>query len=127
MILKIAYGNYFHDIIKIFDLDNISIEENSYTNISVYDISCKTLFGAKALHIRFSKLDRSTRDYDGIRYSVLFGPEKCQKSGITYIISNTFPLMKIDSYNPLPLGKTLILDNVIMLIKLVFKKDQNHY
>ena len=50
-----------------------------------------------------------------------------QKSGITYIISNTFALMKIDSYNPLPSGKTLILDNVIILIKLVFKKDQNHY
>ena len=50
-----------------------------------------------------------------------------QKSGITYIISNTFASVKIDSYNPLPLGKTLIFDNVIILIKLVFKKDQNHY
>ena len=50
-----------------------------------------------------------------------------QKSGITYIISNTFASVKIDFYNPLPLGKTLIFDNVIILIKLVFKKDQNHY
>ena len=75
MILKIAYVNYFDGITKFFYLDIILIEENSYANISVYDISCKTLFGIKSLRIRFNKLDRFIRVYYGIRYLVLFGPE----------------------------------------------------
>ena len=32
-----------------------------------------------------------------------------------------------DSYDSLPLEKTLTLNNVITLIKLVFNKDQNYY
>ena len=36
---------YFDDIIKFedFDLDNISIDEESYENVLVYNISYKTL------------------------------------------------------------------------------------
>ena len=38
---------YFNDIIKFedFDFDNISVDEKSYKNILVYDISYKTLIG----------------------------------------------------------------------------------
>ena len=45
--------NYFDEIIKIedFDLDNILIDEESYENILVYNISNKTLIGAKPLCI----------------------------------------------------------------------------
>ena len=48
---------YVDDIIKIedFDLHNI-LNENSYENILVYNISCKTLIGAKPLRIRFDKV-----------------------------------------------------------------------
>ena len=35
--------------------------------------------------------------------------------------------MQIDSYNFLPLERTLNLHNVIMLIKLVFNQDKNNY
>ena len=50
---------YFDDIIKIknSDLDNILINEKSYENILVYNISNKTLIGAKPMCIRFDKVD----------------------------------------------------------------------
>ena len=50
---------YFDDIIKIedFDLDNISMDENSYENIFVYNISYKSLIDSKPLRIRFNKID----------------------------------------------------------------------
>ena len=40
---------YFDDIIKIkdSDLDNILIDEKSYENILIYNISYKTLIGSK--------------------------------------------------------------------------------
>ena len=43
---------YFDDIIKIedFDLDDILIDENSYENIFVYNISYKSLIDSKPLH-----------------------------------------------------------------------------
>ena len=42
---------YFDDIIKIkdSDLDNILIDEKSYENILIYNISYKTLIGSKPI------------------------------------------------------------------------------
>ena len=59
--------HYFDGIIKFkdFDFDNISIDEKSNENILFYNISYKTLTGAKLLHIRFDKIDGF------IRYFVL--------------------------------------------------------
>ena len=50
---------YFDDIIKTedFDLDNILIYEKSYENISVYNISYKSLIDSKSLRITFDKID----------------------------------------------------------------------
>ena len=61
---------YFDDIIKFedFDLDNILIDEKSCKNISVYNISYKTLIVAKPLRIRFNKIGWFIRVYDGTRY-----------------------------------------------------------
>ena len=42
----------------------------------VYDISYKTLIGAKQMRISFDKVGEFLRVYDGTRYIVLFGPEK---------------------------------------------------
>ena len=50
-----------------------------------------------------------------------------KKNGITYIISYNYARTKIDSYDYLPLEKTLILHNFVILIKSVFDKDQNNY
>ena len=49
------------------------------------------------------------------------------KSSITYIFSNYFAKIKVDSYNSLPIEKTLTLHNIIILIKSVLNKDKNHY
>ena len=42
----------------------------------VYEISYKTLLGAKLSCIRFNKVDGYIRVYDGNRYLHLSGPEK---------------------------------------------------
>ena len=64
---------YFDDMIKIedFDLDNILTDKKSYENILVYNISYKSLIDYISLRIRFDKIDRFIRVYDGTRYLVL--------------------------------------------------------
>ena len=51
---------YFDDLIKIedFNLGSILIDEKTYKNILVYNISHKTLIDAKPLRIRFNKINR---------------------------------------------------------------------
>ena len=110
---------YFDDIIRfeVFDLDDILLDEKSNGNILVYNISNKTLIGAKPLHIRFDKIDGFIRVYDRTRvYDVterydLIGI----KNGIMFHAALRFILcFKIDSYDSLPLGKTLTFHNVII-------------
>ena len=59
---------YSDDIIKTedFNLDNILIDEKSFENILIYNISYKPLSDAKPLRIRFDKIDGFIRVYDGI-------------------------------------------------------------
>ena len=52
------------------------MDKKLYGKILVYDISYKAMIGVKPLCIRFDKIDGFIRDYDGIKYLVLFGPEK---------------------------------------------------
>ena len=68
---------YCDDIIKTedFDPDNISVDQKSYENILIYNISCKNLIAAKPLRIRFDIIDEFIRVYDGPRCLVLFGSE----------------------------------------------------
>ena len=79
------------------------------------------------------------RTYDGTRYLVLFDPEKYDiiynrirdiispKSSITYIFSNYYLKIKVDSYDSLPIEKILTLHNVTILTKSVRKKDKDQY
>ena len=65
-------------------------------------------------------------------YLVLFGYEKYDfnykriryiigvKSGIVYVFSHNYAKIKVDSYDSLPLEKTLTLHKVIILIQSVF-------
>ena len=97
------------------------------------------MIDTKPLRVRFDKVDGFTRICDGTRYLALFDPEKYNaifsriryligvKSGITCVISHNYARIKIDSYDSLHQEKTLTLHNVIILIKSVFDKDQNHY
>ena len=70
--IKNRTSYYFDDIIKFeyFDIDSILIDEKSYQNVLVYNISYKTLIGAKHLRIGFHKIDGFIRIYDGTRYLV---------------------------------------------------------
>ena len=89
------------------------------------------------MRIRLGKMNGFIRVYNKTRYLFLFGGEKYDfiynrirypigvKSGITYIFSLNYAKIKVDSYNSLPLEKTLNFHNVIILIKLVFNKDKN--
>ena len=118
---------YFDDIIEIedFDLENILIDKKSYKNFSVYNISYKGFIDSKPLHIRFDRVDGFIKVYNGTRYLVLFGSEKCDsicdrirhlisvKSGITYILSRNYATTKVDS---LPIEKTMTLCNVMILV-----------
>ena len=42
---------------KYLDIYITLIDEKPHENILIYDISYKTLIGAKPLHIRFNKID----------------------------------------------------------------------
>ena len=59
--------------------------------------------------------------YNRIRYLLNL------KSVTTYVSSHYFEKVKVDSYDSLPIEKTLTLHNVIILIKSVLNKYQNHY
>ena len=86
------------------------------------------MIGAKPLRIRFDKVDGFIKDYNGTRYIVLFGLEECdviyngirylvrQKSGIKNVFDYNYAKIKADSYNSLPLEKTLNFHNLIVLI-----------
>ena len=66
---------YFDDTIKDIDINfsNLSLDERLYENISVYDISYKTLMGPKPSRFRFNKVDGFIRVPGGkFRHSVLF-------------------------------------------------------
>ena len=85
------------------------IDEKSYENILVYNVSYKTLIDAKLLHVRFDKIDELIRVYDGVRYSVLFRNKKYDfiynriryligvTNGIVYAISYNYAKIKLDS------------------------------
>ena len=85
----------------------------------VYDIACKAMMGAKPLQIRFDKVDGFIRVYDRTRYLVLLGAEKCNliytrkryliavNSGITYVITDNYAKIKVDSYDSLPQEKNI--------------------
>ena len=103
---------HFDDIITFegFDLDNILIDEKSYETVLVYNISYRTLIGAKSLLISLIKIHEFIRVYDGTRYLVLFGAEKYDfiynrvryligvKCDITYVVSHDYIEIKVDSF-----------------------------
>ena len=104
MKLKIVKSYYYEQYINLknkfeeFYLSNSLVDKKLYENILVYNISIKTLVGAKTMCIRFDKIDEFIRIYDGTKYLVLFGGQKydfiCNriqyfiwiKNGITNVI-----------------------------------------
>ena len=128
---------YFDDIIRDgnFDFDNILLDtksdEKSDGNILIYYISYKTFMDVKPLRIRFDKIDGFIKIHDATRYLVLFDSERydaiygriryliSHKSGITYSIDHNFARILINSYNVLPIEKTLtFLSQFLIRIKI---------
>ena len=91
------------------------------------------------MHTRFDKIDEFSRVFNATKFLVLFGPKRYDaiynkiryligvKSDTTYDLSHYYAKIKVDSYDSLPVEKTLTLHNVIMHINSVLNKDQNHY
>ena len=86
----------------------------------------KTLIGAKPLGIRFDKIYGFIRIYDGNRYLVLCGLEiydviynriryLISQKAVSYIFSHYYVKIKVDSYDSLPIEKTLTLYSVKIL------------
>ena len=128
--IKIGTCYYFDDIMRVTDIDfdNISLDKKPYEtceNILIYEISCKTLMGAKPLGIWLDEIDGFIKTYDGIRYLVLFTSKRydeiykktryliSEKCGITDNSNHNFARVRIYSNNSLPIEKasTLILFN----------------
>ena len=96
---------------------------------------------AKQLHIRFDKVDRIIKIYDGIRYLELSNSynevyyrinstiynAKSEECDDKYSINHNPARISIDSYNSLPIGKILTFHNVIILITSIFNRDKNNY
>ena len=94
---------------------------------------------SKSLRIKFDKIDGFIRIYDKTRYLVSFGPEKYDAiyNRIRYLLSlkkqyhmffpHYYGNINVDSYDSLPIENSMTMDNVIILIKSVLSKDQNHY
>ena len=115
------------------------MENNKFQSVCVKNRTCSYFDDIRlTLRIRFEEIHRFIRIYDGGRYLVLLSPEIHNaiynrirylisfKSVITYIISY-FAEIKVDFYCSLSIEKILTLHNVILLIKSVLNKDQNHY
>ena len=132
---------YFVDIMRVrcINFSDILLDKKSDKNISIYDFWYKIFIGAEPLRIWFDKIYGFIKIFDGIRYLVLFGPERLntiydrinylvsEKSGVTYSVNHDFIRIKIDSYNSLPTEKAWALHNFIVLIKSVVNKNKNDY
>ena len=129
---------YFDDIIHgiVINFSDILLDEKLYENNLVYDIPYKTFMSPKPLHIRFDKLNGFVRvrgnefrhlllfdyglfdeDDDKIKYLI------SEESGFTDNINHNFGVIRIDSYNFLPIEKILSFSNIIILIKSVINKN----
>ena len=115
---------------------NFSLEEKSYENILIYNISDKSFVAEKPLRIWFDKIGEFVKINDGFRYLVLLEHNKIYhkvrylisgESSIKCSISYNFTRTRIDSYNSLPIEKLLAFHNVIILIKPLVNRNKNHY
>ena len=102
------------------------------------NISYKNLMGTKPFRNRFDKINGYIRGYDGTKFVILFGGEKWDfiynriryltgvNSDITYVISDKYAKIEVDSYDSLIHLILLTFYNIIILIKSFFNKDKNN-
>ena len=70
--------------------------------------------------IRVNESEKYDFIYNRIRYLISV------KSDITYVISHNYAKFKVNSFDSLPLEKTMTFHNVIILIKSAFNKYKNN-
>ena len=67
---------FFFFFFGINNLDNVFWDRKSYKNILIDHVSCKTMIDAKLECIRFDKIDRFFRSYNGtkmeVKYDVIY-------------------------------------------------------
>ena len=126
---------------RVADIDfyKILLGGKSHENNLIYNVLYKSFVVAKPLRISFDKIDKYFKIKNGTRYLVLFGLEiygeiydwiesiLSEESDISYIISQNFAKIKVNSYDSLSPEKAMTFDNVIILIKSVFNIDKNNY
>ena len=133
---------FFYYIINIFDFnfDIILLNEKSYEKFLIFDVSFKTQYCARSLCIiMLDKVDGYVRKYDGTKYLALFHSNENNQIifyRIRYIImlkinisdafSHQYMEIKTNSDDDLTLGKTLNVQNRVILFKSVFNKNHNH-
>ena len=78
VVIKNRTCNYFDDITKIedFDFNNILLDEKSYGNTLIYNVSNKTSIVVKPLGMMSARVDGFIKDYNGTKYLALFGSGK---------------------------------------------------
>ena len=128
---------FFDDSIKFedFDFAGTLIDEESHKIILIYDISYKALIDTKPLSIRFDKIDEFIGICDRNRYLLSFCLQKynvvynriIQNICFKHDFSRYYTKFKGHSYDSLPVEKTFGLYNIIIHIKSVFYRVQNHY
>ena len=87
----------------------------------------------------FDEIDGFVKFHNRIRYLVLFDYGWCdeicnnikylisEKSVFTDSINRNFAIIRIDSYNCLPIEKTFTFHNTVILIQSVINKNKNEY
>ena len=127
---------YFDEIINInnLNLNNILLNEKSYQNILIYNISYKTPYGAKPLDIIYDKVDGFIRKYDGIKYLALPHSEIYVRifDRIRYLFMLRINISSVSSHNikikiDFSSEKPINMHDVVILNKTVFNKNHNHY
>ena len=127
--ITICTCDHFDEIMRVVDINfyKILLEEKSYKFFLIYNISYKTYTGSKPLGIWLDNIDGFIKIYDGTRYLVLFVLKDMmkimigliyiisEKSDTSYIISQVLQNKK-DSYNTLPLEKSMTYHDVVILI-----------
>ena len=76
----------FDDTMRVCDItfNDILLNQKSYKNTLIYDVSYKTILVEKPSHIRFDKIDGFIKVHDGLRYLVLI--INLQESELIHII-----------------------------------------
>ena len=148
---------FFDDMINIEDFDPnlLKIDKKPYKNIDIYYIGYITIKdydfvkinSVNPLYLIISEVDEYVKEKNGSKYLVFDSANENNEvlkkyAGLWYVIKNEietinegkkgkydidFMKIKFDTYDNLPLNKTLKFHNMIIVIRSVFEEDGKFY